>query len=116
MDGPEEAGGENLGSRPMELVLMGLGGCTAYDVVDILKKSRQPIADLQVSINAKRAETIPAVFEQIDIHFTVVGEGIDPTKVQRAIDLTAEKYCSVSIMLEKSGVAISHSFAIKAEL
>ncbi len=116
MDGPEEAGGENLGSRPMALVLMGLGGCTAYDVVDILKKSRQPFIDLQVSVNAQRAETIPAVFQKIDIHFTVVGEGIDPGKVQRAIDLTAEKYCSVSIMLEKGGVEISHSFEIKAEI
>ena len=116
MDGPEAAGGENLGSRPMELILMGLGGCTAYDVVDILKKSRQPLEDLKVSLNAKRAETIPAVFQQIEIHFTVVGEGIDPSKVQRAIDLTAEKYCSASIMLEKGGVAISHSFEIVAKL
>lgn len=95
---------------------MGLGGCTAYDVVDILKKSRQPLEDLKVSLNAKRAETIPAVFQQIEIHFTVVGEGIDPSKVQRAIDLTAEKYCSASIMLEKGGVAISHSFEIVAKL
>ena len=95
---------------------MGLGGCTAYDVVDILKKSRQPLEDLKVSLNAKRAETIPAVFQKIEIHFTVVGEGIDPSKVQRAIDLTAEKYCSASIMLEKGGVAISHSFEIVAQL
>tara|TARA_B110000879_G_scaffold207637_1_gene291696 strand:+ start:2902 stop:3324 length:423 start_codon:yes stop_codon:yes gene_type:complete len=116
MDGPEEAGGENLGSRPMELILMGLGGCTAYDVVDILNKSRQPLEDLKVSIKAKRAETIPAVFQQIEIHFTVVGAGVDPGRVQRAIDLTAEKYCSASIMLEKGGVEITHSFEIVAGL
>lgn len=115
MDGPEEAGGENLGSRPMELILMGLGGCTAYDVVDILKKSRQPLVDLKVSLQGARAETIPAVFEQIKIHFTVVGALVDPAKVQRAIDLTAEKYCSASIMLEKGGVEISHSFEIVPE-
>jgi putative redox protein len=115
MDGPEEAGGENLGSRPMELILMGLGGCTAYDVVDILQKSRQPLVNLSVSINAQRAEAIPAVFEKITIHFTVVGAGVDPGRVQRAIDLTAEKYCSASIMLKKGGVEITHTFEIVAE-
>jgi putative redox protein len=112
MDGPEEAGGQNLGSRPMELILMGLGGCTAYDVVDILRKGRQPLKDLKVRLNGFRAAATPAVFEKIKIHFIVIGADVEATKVQRAIDLTAEKYCSASIMLERGGVEISHSFEI----
>lgn len=112
MDGPPEQGGENRGSRPMELMLMGLGGCTAFDVVEILRKSRQQVAGFSVALTAKRTDAIPAVFETIDIHFQITGKGLDAAKVQRAIDLTAEKYCSASIMLDKAGVMISHSFEL----
>jgi putative redox protein len=114
MDGPAESGGENRGSRPMELMLMGLGGCTAFDVVDILRKGRQQIDDVQVTLRAQRADDVPAVFEAIQIHFIIVGTSINPIKVERAIELTAEKYCSASIMLERAGVAISHSFEIRS--
>lgn len=113
MDGPPENGGENRGSRPMEMMLMGLGGCTAFDVVDILRKGRQQIDDVQVTLNATRADAVPAVFETIHIHFVIVGSGINPTRVERAIELTAEKYCSASIMLEQAGVQISHTFEIQ---
>ncbi len=112
MDGPEEAGGQNQGARPLELMLMGLGGCTAFDVVDILRKGRQQITDLTVDIRAQRADEIPAVFENIDLHFVVTGLAIDEARVRRAIDLTAEKYCSASIMLERAGVKIAHTFEI----
>ncbi|HCG70027.1 MAG TPA: OsmC family protein [Gammaproteobacteria bacterium] len=113
MDGPPASGGEDKGSRPLELILMGLGGCTAFDVVDILRKGRQDVVDLRVSLVAKRADAIPAVFEEIDIHFVVVGRAVDAGKVQRAIELTAQKYCSASIMLEKAGVMITHSFTVE---
>lgn len=113
MDGPPESGGENKGSRPMELMLMGLGGCTAFDVVDILRKGRQHIDDIQVSLNARRRNDVPAVFEEIDIHFVITGTDIDENRVKRAIALTAEKYCSASIMLERAGVVIAHTFEIK---
>ena len=112
MDGPPENGGKDRGSRPLELMLMGLGGCTAYDVVDILRKGRQKVDDLTVSISAERAASIPAVFENISVHFTLTGNSVDPGKVARAIELTAEKYCSASIMLERAGVAIAHTFEI----
>jgi putative redox protein len=97
----------------MEMMLMGLGGCTAFDVVDILRKGRQEIDDVQVTLSAARADAVPAVFETIHIHFVIVGSGINPTKVERAIELTAEKYCSASIMLEQAGVQISHTFEIQ---
>jgi putative redox protein len=113
MDGPPDSGGENLGSRPMELMLVGLGGCTAFDVVDILRKGRQAVDDVEVAIKAQRADAIPAVFEAIEVHFVIVGTGINSDKVARAIELTAEKYCSASIMLERAGVKISHTFEIK---
>ena len=113
MDGPPDSGGQDKGSRPMELMLMGLGGCTAFDVVEILRKSRQQIDNVEISLNAKRADAVPAVFEEIAIHFVIVGTAIDEARVGRAIALTAEKYCSASIMLEKAGVAISHTFEIR---
>lgn len=115
MDGPPGQGGEDRGSRPMELMLMGLGGCTAFDVVDILRKSRQQVAGFSVALSATRADAIPAVFETINIHFQITGKALDAAKVQRAIDLTAEKYCSASIMLERAGVMISHSFELLEE-
>jgi len=113
MDGPPDSGGQDKGCRPMELMLMGLGGCTAFDVVEILRKGRQQIDHVEISLNAKRADTVPAVFEEIAIHFIISGTGVDEGRVNRALALTAEKYCSASIMLESAGVAISHTFEIK---
>ena len=112
MDGPPDHGGKNLGARPMEMVLMGLGGCTAFDVVDILKKSRQPVRDCRVDLTAERADAVPAVFTKIHIHFVVSGSGLAPKQVARAVALSATKYCSASMMLEKGGVLITHDHEI----
>ena len=112
LDGSADAGGENLGSRPMELVLMGLGGCTSFDVIQILKKSRQIVTDCVTQITATRAETIPQVFETIHLHFVVTGKKLDANKVARAISLSADKYCSASKMLERGGVKISHDYEV----
>jgi len=112
MDGPEEAGGTGRGVRPMELVLIGLGGCTSYDVVTILAKSRQPVIDCVTELTAERAATEPKVFTRIHVHFKVTGRGLDQAKVARAVLLSAEKYCSASIMLTRGGVAITHDFEI----
>ena len=111
MDGAPESGGENLGMRPMEMLLLGLGGCTSYDVVTILKKSRQGVKDCSAEITAERAENIPKVFTKIHIHFILEGNNLDVSVVERAINLSATKYCSASIMLEKS-VIITHDFKI----
>jgi len=111
IDGPPEGGGRNLGMRPMELLLLGTGGCTAYDVVHILKKARQPILDCAVELSAQRADEVPKVFTQIHIHFILTGKGLSDAAVRRAVDLTAEKYCSASIMLAKA-VAITHDYEI----
>jgi len=115
LDGPEELGGRKLGMRPMEMLLIGMGGCTSFDVVTILKKSRQAISDCYAEIEAERAEAIPKVFTKIHIHFVLKGKGLDKDQVERAIKLSAEKYCSASIMLSKS-VQITHDFEIKEEL
>ena len=112
MDGPEESGGRNIGVRPMEMLLMGLGGCSNFDVVSILKKSRQAVQDCEVQISAERAETEPKVFTKIALHFIVSGKDLKESVVKRAVDLSAEKYCSASIMLGRGGVEISHSFEI----
>jgi len=111
MDGALEAGGQNQGARPMELVLIGMGGGTAFDVVHILRKSRQDISDCVAEIEAKRAETDPKVFTNIHIHFIVTGKNLDAKKVQHAIELSATKYCSASIMLAKTA-KITHDFEI----
>ena len=111
MDGPPDHGGRNLGPRPMEVVLMGMGGCTAFDVVHILRKSRQDITDCEAEIEAERAAEDPKVFTHIHIHFVVRGRGLKPAQVERAIKLSAEKYCSASIMLGKTA-AITHDFDI----
>lgn len=111
MDGAPEAGGQNLGPRPMELVLAGTGGCTAFDVVLILKKGRHDIRNCEVSLSAKRAETDPKVFTQIHFHFTVTGKGLKKEAVARAIELSKDKYCSASIMLGKTA-EITHDFEI----
>lgn len=115
MDGPEEVGGRNLAARPMEMLLMGLGGCSSFDVVSILKKSRQQVTGCEVEIRAERAETEPKVFTKIELHFIVTGTNLKENVVQRAVSLSAEKYCSASIMLERGGVEISHSFALVDE-
>jgi putative redox protein len=111
MDGAPENGGRNLGPRPMEMVLLGLGGCTAFDVVTILLKSRVPVDDCVVELSAVRADAIPAVFTKIHLHYIVKGVGLQDKQVKRAVDLTAEKYCSVSMML-KSSVELSYDYEI----
>lgn len=111
MDGAPEAGGRNLGVRPMEMVLIGLGGCTAFDVIEILRKGRQRVSDCVVELEAERAETVPKVFTRIHIHFVVTGAGLDRAEVARAIELSAEKYCSASAMLGKTA-EITHDFEI----
>ena len=114
MDGPPTAGGRNLGPRPMEMLLIGTGGCTAFDVVSILKKSRQAISDCYVELTAERAETEPKVFTKIHMHFVVKGKDIKPEAVEKAIKLSAEKYCSASIMLGQTA-AITHDFEVVQE-
>lgn len=111
MDGPPEHGGKNLGVRPMEMILLGMGGCASFDVVHILKKSRQPIVDCVAELSAERAETDPKVFTKIHLHFIVSGKNIPEKQVQRAVELSAEKYCSASIMLGKVA-EVSHDFEI----
>lgn len=112
MDGSPEGGGRNLGIRPMEAVLVGMGGCTSFDVVTILKKSRQDIHDVYVEMNAERATTDPKVFTKIHLHFVVKGRGLKREMVERAINLSAEKYCSASIMIGKTA-EITHDFEIQ---
>ena len=114
MDGPPDGGGRNLGFRPMEMLLLGLGGCTTYDVIHILKKSRQSVTDCKVDITAERADSDPKVFTKIHVHFIVSGIGLKEGVVKRAVDLSSEKYCSASIMLGKS-VEMSHDFCIVSE-
>ena len=114
MDGPEQSGGRNLAMRPMEMLLMGLGGCSTFDVVSILKKSRQDVRNCEVRIEAERADVEPKVFTKIALHFVVTGKDLKEAVVKRSVDLSAEKYCSASIMLGRAGVEISHSFEIVA--
>ena len=102
IDGAPEHGGRNLGARPMELVLLGAAGCTAFDVVMILKKARQPIADCAVSAEAERATVEPKVFTRIRLAYTIAGRGLDPRQVERAVKLSKEKYCSATIMLART--------------
>ena len=111
MDGPPEFGGRNLGVRPMEMLLLGLGGCSSFDVVSMLKKSKQDLVDCEVEITAERAKTEPKVFTNIHLHFIVSGNGLSEKRVSRAIDLSAEKYCSASIMLGKTA-KITHDYEI----
>jgi len=111
MDGAPEAGGRNLAPRPMEMVLAGTGGCTSFDVVMILKRGRQEVTGCEVDIKAERAETDPKVFTKIHMHFVVTGKALKPEAVERAIKLSAEKYCSASIMLSKMA-EITHDWEI----
>jgi len=111
LDGAPDAGGRNLGMRPMEMLLIGMGACTSFDVVTILKKARQPISDCVAEIEAARADEIPKVFTKIHVHFVVTGKGLNAAQVERAVKLSAEKYCSASIMLGKAA-EITHDFEI----
>jgi putative redox protein len=111
MDGSPDIGGENRGPRPMEMLLLGLGGCTAIDVMLILNKGRQNVTDCVVHIDAERAPAEPKVFMKIHVHFVVSGRKVDPKRVEKAIQLSAEKYCSASIMLGKTA-QMSHDFEI----
>ena len=111
MDGSPAAGGRNLGPRPMVMLLLGAGGCTSFDVISILKKSRQAVSDCYVELEAERAETDPKVFTRIHMHFVVTGKDIKPETVEKAIKLSAEKYCSASIMLGQTA-EITHDFEV----
>lgn len=111
MDGAPEAGGRNLGVRPMEMLLLGLGGCASFDVVMILQKSRQAISDCEVFLEAERASTDPKVFTRIHMNFIVKGHNLALEKVERAVKLSAEKYCSASMMLGKTA-EITHEFEV----
>ncbi len=114
LDGSPEIGGRNLGARPMEMVLMGLGGCTAIDVMVILGKQRQPVEDCWIELDAERADVAaPKVFTKIHVHYVIKGSGLDPKQVERAVKLSAEKYCSVSAML-KGSVDITYDFEIRS--
>lgn len=112
IDGPPEKGGRNTGARPMELLLMGLGACSSFDVVNILQKARQNINDCHAEITAERVDEIPAVFSKIHLHFIVRGTNLKEKQVAKAVSLSAEKYCSASIMLGRAGVEITHSYEV----
>jgi putative redox protein len=112
MDGPPEMGGRNVGVRPMEMLLIGMGGCTEFDVLLILRKARQAVTDCVVELEADRAESDPKVFTRIHAHFVLTGRDLDPRHVERAIKLSAEKYCSASIMLGATAV-VTHDFEIR---
>jgi len=114
MDGPPDHGGQNRGPRPMETLLLGVGGCSSFDVVHILKKSRQDVTDCRCEISAERVDEVPAVFSKIHLHFVVSGNNLKENQVKRAVELSAEKYCSASIMLGRAGVEITHSYTIDA--
>ena len=111
LDGAPDAGGRNLGVRPMEMLLMGLGGCSAFDVVLILRKGREEVSDCVVELEAERAETDPKVFTRIHMHYKVTGRGLAAAKVERAIKLSAEKYCSASAIMAKTAV-ITHDWEV----
>ncbi len=112
MDGPPDHGGKNGGARPMEMMLMGMGGCASFDVMSILSKSRQQVTSCVAELNAERADAVPAVFTLIHIKFIVSGTKLKEAQVKRAVELSAEKYCSASIMLAAGGVEITHSYEI----
>jgi putative redox protein len=113
MDGAPEQGGRNMGVRPMEMLLIGLGGCASYDVIAMLKKGRQEIVDCRAEVDAERVDAVPAVFSKIHIKFIVSGNDLKENQVKRAVDLSSEKYCSASIMLGAAGVEMTHSYEIQ---
>ena len=112
LDGPPDHGGRDIGMRPMEMILIGVGGCSSIDVIGILQKARQDVIDCEVRLEAERADAVPAVFTKIHMHFVVTGRNLKESHVKRAVDLSAEKYCSASIMLGKAGVEITHGYEI----
>lgn len=111
MDGAPEAGGRNLGVRPMEMLLLGLGGCSAFDVVMILKRGRQQVEDCVVELQAERADTDPKVFTKVNLNYLITGNALDRNKVERAVQLSAEKYCSASAMFAKTA-EVTHTIEI----
>lgn len=113
IDGPPDHGGRNIGVRPMEMILLGLGGCASFDVVSILKKARQEVVSCRADLEAERAEGVPSPFTKIHLKFVVTGKNLKESQVERAINLSAEKYCSASIMLRAAGVEITHSFIVE---
>ena len=112
LDGAAEGGGRNRGMRPLELMALSVGSCSSYDVVSILRKARQDINGCEASIKAQRVDAVPAVFESIHLHFTVTGKALSGKQVERAVSLSADKYCSASIMLRDAGVKITHSYEV----
>jgi putative redox protein len=114
MDGAPDQGGRNMGSRPMEMVLMGLGGCASFDVMTILKKGRQQVSGCKTELKAERVDAVPAVFSKIHLHFIVSGSNLKEAQVKRAVELSAEKYCSASIMLGAAGVEMTHSYVVES--
>jgi putative redox protein len=112
MDGPPDLGGRNLAVRPMEMLLLGAGGCSIYDVLSMLKKARQQVVDCRVEMDAERADAVPAVFTRINMHFVVTGVNLKESQVKRAVSLSAEKYCSATIMFGAAGVDMTHSYEI----
>ncbi|MCH7579422.1 MAG: OsmC family protein [Chloroflexi bacterium] len=115
LDGAPEGGGRNMGMRPMELMALSVGSCSAYDVLTILKKGRQRITSCETEVTAERVEATPAVFESIHLHFKLAGVDLSEKQVARAIELSADKYCSASIMLKSAGVKVTHDFEIVVE-
>jgi putative redox protein len=112
IDGPPDHGGKNMGMRPMELILLGVGSCSSFDVVDILKKGRHNITACTAQVSGERVDAIPAIFNKIHLHFIVSGKDLKASAVERAVKLSAEKYCSAAIMLGNAGVEISHDFEV----
>jgi putative redox protein len=112
LDGAPESGGRNMGMRPMELMALSVGSCSSYDVVTILRKARQQITSCEAKVTAQRADAIPAVFKSIHLGFRIAGKNLSEKQVERAIELSAEKYCSASIMLKNAGVEVTHDFEI----
>lgn len=112
IDGPPDMGGQNKGMRPMEMLLLGTAGCSTFDVLTMLKKGRQDVTDCICEVEAERADAVPAVFTKIHLRFVVTGKGVKENQVKRAVQLSAEKYCSASIMLSAAGVEITHDYKI----
>ena len=112
LDGAPAGGGRNMGMRPMELMVLSVGRCSSYDVVTILKKARQEITSCEAEVTAERVDATPAIFESIHVHFKLAGRNLSEKQVARAIELSAEKYCSASIMMKNAGVKVTHDFEI----
>lgn len=112
LDGATEGGGRNIGMRPMELMALSVGSCSSYDVVTILKKARQAITSCEAEVSATRVDTVPSVFESIHLHFVLSGKDLSEKQVERAVHLSADKYCSASLMLQNAGVKVTHDFEI----